>query len=332
MLTSKWLPFCLGPICLLSMLGPRGPKVYAQAETNTTQLQSLIPDAQDLPGFTRIRPTGWGHETATGQPSAASVVEDEVTTDADASQWAPGWLPVQGDLGRYSRVTRCLYSTDNVHYLLVTVSVCDTPQMAMDELHALKQASSAYFKSGTFSNLSAIGDESWVDGNGNLLYRVGPLLVELTGNGWVLKTDPQQVTPGAIEAVADEILLRASRQAKIIGVPAQDTHLAVNGKPLPDKALTVDRQTYVPVVEFAEAMGYASRWDSKTGRLTLSNPTHKAIAVTAGSTAATVGTRAVALKTPVLKQGGQPVMTLADLLTLVNGRVVKKGGTLQVKT
>ena len=45
----------------------------------------------------------------------------------------------------------------------------------------------------------------------------------------------------------------------------------------------------------------------------------------------TVGAKAVALKVPVLKENGQPVMTLTDLLTLVGGRVVQKGDTLQVK-
>ena len=332
MITPNGFAFHIGSICLLSMFSLPSPRVYAQTEANTSQLQSLIPDAQDLPGFTRVRPAGWGHKSIMGEPSLAVVVEDKVTMDADASQWAPGWQPIQGSAGRYNQITRCLYSTDDVHYLLVTVNACDTPQTAAAELQAQRQASSAHFEPGIFSGSNAIGDESWFDAGGGLFYRVSNLFVELAGNGWVSQTNPEQVTPAAVETVADEILLRASGQAKLTGVSAHDAHVAVNGRPLANNTRLASGQVYVPVTEFAQAMGYTSRWDAKTGGLTLSKAAHQSVTLTAGSTAAKVGTRAVALKTPVLKEKGQPVMTLADLLTLVDGRVVQKGDTYQVKT
>ena len=64
-------------------------------------------------------------------------------------------------------------------------------------------------------------------------------------------------------------------------------------------------------------MGLTSRWDNKTGALTLSGPRRRTVALTAGSTAATVGgMKAAALAVPVLKDSGEPVMALSDLLRL----------------
>ena len=137
----------------------------------------------------------------------------------------------------------------------------------------------------------------------------------------------------AVEAVAYQVLLRASQQAKRIGGTAQNTRLTVNGHALPKNALLVGKQTYVPVKEFAKAMGLTSGWDTKTGALTLSGTGHKTIALTAGSTAATVGgAKAAALVVPVLKDGGQPVMALSDLLRLTGGRITgHAGNTVQVR-
>ena len=114
---------------------------------------------------------------------------------------------------------------------------------------------------------------------------------------------------------------------------AQQAQVAVNGHALPKGAILVGKQVYVPVQAFAKAMGLTSRWDSKTGSLTLSGAGRKTIALTAGSTATKRGTVAGAsLTVPVLKQSGQPVMTLEDLLTLTGGRIVgQSGGKVQVK-
>lgn len=109
----------------------------------------------------------------------------------------------------------------------------------------------------------------------------------------------------ALEAVAYQILLRASQQMELTGVSAEQSIMGVNGHILPKNALSVAGQTYVPVVEFAKAMGLTTRWNNKTGALTLSSAGHKSVALMAGSTAATVGgAKAAALTVPVLKQGG----------------------------
>ncbi len=137
----------------------------------------------------------------------------------------------------------------------------------------------------------------------------------------------------AIEAVAYQFLLRASQQPELTGVTAQQAQVAVNGQALPKGALLIGKQVYVPVQAFAKAMGLTSRWDSKTGALTLSGAGRKTVALTAGNTATKRGEIAGAsLKVPVLKQAGQPVMTLDDLLTLTGGRVTgHSGNTVQVK-
>jgi len=133
--------------------------------------------------------------------------------------------------------------------------------------------------------------------------------------------------------VAGQVLLRASQEARLTGVSAHDARLAVNGHALPKNALLVGKQTYVPVREFAKAMGLTSGWNAKTGALTLSGPKQKTVALTAGSMAATVGgAKAAALAVPVLKDGGEPVMALSDLLRLTGGRVTGRvGNTVQVK-
>ena len=167
-----------------------------------------------------------------------------------------------------------------------------------------------------------------------MAFRYGRIMAFVAGdNSSIVERQGIVVTfpNAALEAVANDIMMRATQQAALVGVPAHEARLAVNSKMLSDKVLVGGKQTYVPVAAFAQAMGYTSRWDARTGGLTLSRAGRRSVTLTAGSTAAKVGTRAVALKVPVLKEGRQPVMTLADLLTLVDGRVVQKGDTLQVK-
>ena len=80
-------------------------------------------------------------------------------------------------------------------------------------------------------------------------------------------------------------------------------------------------------------MGLTSHWDTKTGALTLSGVGRKTVALTAGSTATKKGVLAgTALTVPVLKQNGQPVMTLADLLAVTGGHITgHSGGVVQIR-
>jgi len=188
-----------------------------------------------------------------------------------------------------------------------------------------------------------IGDESLaLVENGRiqtLAFRYGSLLALIEGSRsnrsfmFNRALTIQTMPPAAVEAIAYQIVLRASQQAKLISGPAQNTRLAVNGHALPKNVLLVGKQTYVPVREFAKAMGLTSGWDAKTGALTLSGPKRRTVALTAGSTQATVGgARAAALTVPVLKDGGEPVMALSDLLTLTGGRITGQvGNTVQAR-
>ena len=230
-----------------------------------------------------------------------------------------------------------MYS-DSGHYELdMTITLYDTPEVAKKDLDDSIRTSSGRFQPGSFTSPEAIGDESWfLPQNGKfktLTFRLGRMVVLVEGSRSRLATTDLEFPPAAVEAVAYQILLRASQQAKLVGVPDQNTRLAVNGHALPQNALLVGKQTYVPVREFAKAMGLTSGWDAKTGALTLTGAGRKAVALTAGSTQATVGgAKASALVVPVLKDGGEPVMALSDLLALTGGRVTgHMGNTVQVK-
>ena len=171
----------------------------------------------------------------------------------------------------------------------------------------------------------------------NVAFRYGRLVVSVRSDvssaamnsGTVVTDFPKE----AVRAVAYQVLLRASQQTALTGVSAYDARVAMNGHALPKNALLVAGQTYVPVAEFAKAMGLTSQWNTKTGALTRNGTGRKTVALTAGSTAATVGgLKAAALTVPVLKQNGQPVMTLVDLLAVTGGRIVgKSGNTVEVK-
>ncbi len=334
---------CLCLCALYASLLSFGTSARAQSITQQ-QLASLAPDEQDLQGFVRVLPVGelptktiFQNGQWIQQQSPSAPVEDDMHLNMDVAKRVYGWAELSGETGQASHLIRNLYSSNGVYHVEIHLSLCDSSATAKNELTSIRGGSSGDFEPGSFTSAATIGDESWFLRGHNFKYLIfcsGNLVVDISGSpsdsalrSGVTATFP----PAAVEAVAYQILLRASREAKLTGVPTLDAHVAVNGKPLSDKALTVDRQTYVPVAAFAEAMGMQSRWNNKTGALTLSGANHKPISLTAGSTAATEGAKAVALKTPVLKENGQPVMTLSDLLTLVNGRVTRKGDTLQVK-
>ena len=312
-----------------------------QVQAMTAQkIQSLAPDQQDLQGFTRLRPAGAllpkdvpldGRLVAV--PSPIAQTEDHVQTRADRTDNPPYWR--QGTI--CDRVERTLYSDSGLYELDMTITLYDTPEVAKEDLKDSIRTSSGRFQPGSFTSPEAIGDESWfLPQNGKfkmLTFRLGRMVVLVEGSRSRLAITDLEFPPAAVEAVAYQILLRASQQAKLTGTAAQDTRLAVNGHALSNNALLVGKQTYVPVREFAKAMNLTSGWDAKTGALTLTGPKRKTVALTAGSTAAMVGgVKVAALAVPVLKDGGEPVMALSDLLALTGGRVTGyAGNTVQVK-
>ena len=310
------------------------------------QLQMLTPSKQDLQGFTSIRPAGELPSTSSYsqsqhkwvQPiSPATLLQDKITADADASQWLLGWAPLSGRPGKFNQITRSLYTVDGLYQITMTINVCGSSEMAQDEIHEFLRNCSTRFQPGSFSSSSAIGDASWVNPNGysTLIFHAGKSVVLINGTLSQSASREGNIPPfpeKAVEAAAYQVLLRASQQTALTGVSAQNAHLAVNGRALPKNALQVAGQTYVPVAEFANAMGMASHWDNKTGMLTFSGPGRKSVALTAGSMTATVGGTKATLTVPVLKQNGEPVMTLADLLAVTGGRVTgHSGNDVQVK-
>jgi len=328
--TFSWLCVC----CLCTSLAG-GHSARAQGATQQ-QLQTLIPDQQDLQGFIRVWPAG--EFINPDGSSRAGVIEDQVIVDGRENEYHPGWATLPGQDGRMSQIKRSLYSESGEFHLAMTINICDAPEAAHLEVQEFLHACSTRFQQGTFSGASAIGDESWFNPSGysTLIGRSGRVVFLIDGSRSFLasrRSNSPRFPEAAVEAVAYQILLRASQQAKLTGGTTQNTRLAVNGHALPQNALLVGKQTYVPVREFAKAMGLMSRWDTKTGALTLTGPKRKTVALTAGSTAVTVGgVRAAALIVPVLKDGGEPVMALADLLRLTGGRITgHAGNTVQVK-
>jgi hypothetical protein len=125
----------------------------------------------------------------------------------------------------------------------------------------------------------------------------------------------------ALQAVADDVVLRVMQQASLTGVISQRTRIILHGKPLAGTALANGHTAFVPALAFARAMGYQSRWNAKTGVLTCTGKGHPAVTLTADSDKATIGAKVVTLATPLLSERGQPVGTLAGLATLLGGKV-----------
>ena len=315
--------------------------------TTREQLQMLTPSKQDLQGFTSIRPAGELPSTSSYSQSQQKWVEsispvsplhDEIVVNAAASQWQSGWAQLSNHPGKFDQITRPLYTSDGLYQLTMTINVCDSPDMAKDEVHEYLRGCSTRFQPGTFSSSSAIGDASWFNPNGysTLIFQAGKSVVVINGALSHSASQESIIPPfpeRAVEATAYQILFRASQQPELTGVSAQQASMSVNGHAVAKNALVVSGQTFVPVTEFAKAMGLTSDWDTKTGALTLSGPGRKTVALKAGSTASTVdGVKAAALTVPVLKQAGQPVMTLDDLLTVTGGHVTgRSGNDVQVK-
>ena len=254
--------------------------------------------------------------------------------DGQEDEYHPGWVTLPDQGGRMSQIKRSLYSENGELHLVMTMNICDAPETAHLEVQHFLQVCSTRFQQGTFSSASAIGDESWFNPSGysTLIGRTGRVVFLIEASRSFLagrRGNSPRFPEAAVEAVAYQVLLRASQQAKLTGGTAQDTRLAVNGRALPQNALLVGKHVYVPVREFAKALGLTSGWDAKTGALTLSGPKRGTVALTAGSTQATVGgAKALALAVPVLKDGGQPVMALSDLLRLTGGRVTSRAGNM----
>ena len=297
------------------------------------QLQYLLPDESDLPGFARLKLNKFEpSKDMTGQES------DIVELNQDVTQWFPGRPPTPKETGTVSLIRRRYVSANNLYWITVEISLRATPEAATKEVENFLRSVQAGYQPGTFSGASQIGDASYFSGENSLLFRCGRMMVYINGAlTWNASHQQENVPafpPSAIEATAYQTLLLASESSTLTYVSPQTARVNINDHLLHKNGLLVAGITYVPVAEFAKAMGLTSQWDTKTGALTLSGTGRKTVTLTAGSTAATVGgAKVAALSVPVLKQAGQPVMALDDLLTLTGGKITgHNGDTVQVKT
>jgi hypothetical protein len=308
----------------------------AAAAQNVTkeQLLALVPDEQDLQGFVRISP-------ADERPPAgdlhfpAARIEDRIRLNFDLQKY---WHNNVTGIGSY--IERGLYSTDSIYYVGFQVVVCDSNDAASRFLAECNRQSSVPWTPGTFSGVPRIGDESWthinLPGGHAMMFRFGRAFVRINASlsNVASRNDVKAEFPAlAVEAVANMILLRLARHADLTGIPARPLAVAVNGKPLSGAPLGVGDKVFVSVAELAKAAGWKCAWDAKTGGLKLTKAAEKPITLAAGSASAKVAdsTTPVTLKVPVLKESGQPVMELQDLVRLLKGKVVKReGGRLEV--
>lgn len=311
----------------------------SQDKTITAQqLQSLEPDEQNLQGFVRTHPAD--------ETSPAGPIPDRIQLNVAPERHIVS-VDMSGNLvnmptpdRNVSTISRGFFSTDGLFNLQVSVTVCASEPFAQDELYHSYEGTQIPWQKLSADDGTQIGDEAWMPVASqftNLALRYGRLVVFVSGDisfpakksGTLALNFPAE----AVKAVAYQVLLQASQQPDLTGVSAQAAQVAVNGHALPKNALKVAGRVYVPVQEFAKAMGLTSRWNTKTGALTLSGPKQQTVMLTAGSTAAKVGgAKAASLTVPVLKSSGQPVMTLDDLLRLTGGRITSHvGNTVQVR-
>ena len=326
MILPKFSTYVLMTVLVLAATG----RPSQAQDVTRRQLQQLAPSENDLAGFARLQLSKF-------QPSqdVTGADSDYIDLNHDVTQWSPGRPSTPERTGAVSRIRRGFVSSDGNYMLSIFITLCDTPEAAREEVTDFRREVQSAYYPGTLTGRPRIGDESWYSSNNSLLFRQGRMMVLVNGDSIKVegRAAPAPFPPPALEAVAYESLLKAAQQPELTGVSGLSTSMAVNGHALPKGIILVGKQTYVPVREFAKAMGLTSGWDAKTGALTLSGPKHKTVGLTAGSTQATVGgAKAAALLVPVLKDGGEPVMALSDLLTLTGGRITgHAGNTVQVK-
>ena len=315
---------------LCSRLGAQTDSFATPNETAliSQQLATLVPDSQDLPGFASVR-------AETQMP-----VPDTFDINIPASQFLPGIGadPTRTDV--VSRITRCFYSTDGAYYIMIVVTLCQTPALASQTLDKARRGCSRTMTSGSFTSLAPTGDESWVPlqpRNDFILFRAGRVEADVNAGTLPLGDRMPTAQPAvnsfpasALQAVADDVVLRIMQQASLTGVTSHQAHIAINGKPLAGTALASGHMTFVPALAFARALGYQGRWNAKSGTLTLTEKGRPDVLLTADSTQATVGRRKVTLATPLLAEQGKPVGTVEGLAALLGGKVTRGQGGYRI--
>ena len=249
-----------------------GRSAHAEGLTRK-QLQSLIPDENDLQGFVRVLP---GSDTPSllknGNAAAAPQVAAQPVTDAiflrnDPAGFFP-WFSTFSETVSVGAIKRLFQSADGTFDLDIEVVLCDSPEAAHAQLSHLHWTAGMWVPGG-LTGPRIIGDESLaLVKNGRtktLAFRYGSLLAVIEGDRsnrsfmFNRALTVQTIPPAAVEAVAYLILLRASWQAGLVGVPARDVRLLGDGHAPPKESLMVGKQIYFPAREFTKAINSAVR-------------------------------------------------------------------------
>ncbi len=302
-----------------------GASMAARAQSvSKEELSALAPGERDLQGFTQVRPAGELPPVAEGSGAPARI-DDIITEDLDlSSTW--------GARGKATSFSRFLYSLDGQYRVNYTILVCDSSESAVTMVQAYHRQSSMPWTPGAYGTDANLGEESWTHPSGpgghSIMVRYGRLFLDVDGslsNRAAREQVKAEFPPEAVEAIAETILLRLSRVASIAGKGSGSAAVAVNGQALPGRTTLVSGRPKVAVADVAKLAGWKVAWDAKTGKVTLSRGGRQ-VRLAAGSMSATVGAEAkrVALKSPVLKDAGQPVMDLGELAGLLGGMVVEK--------
>ncbi len=285
-----------------------------------------LPPGPSLPVFAQTRPPN-------EIPPPAGDVNYPAQRIADIVEFGkPLALDAAGTHVSVDRIVRRLYSVDGVYYARMELMVCASPGDAAVLLDELARRGMVPWRPGAYGGQACVGDASWTHVGGPsghvLMFRFGPVVVEIDGSlsTAAARADLRaEFPPEAVEAIAETILLRLSRVASIAGKGSGSAAVAVNGQALPGRATLVSGQPKVAVADVAKLAGWKVAWDAKTGKVALSRGGRQ-VRLAAGSMSATVGggAKQVALKSPVLKDAGQPVMDLGELVGLLGGKVVEK--------
>ena len=215
--------------CLLSSApGLLNSSAFAQVASSrlAQQLRTVVPDEQDLQGFTRTVPAGEVYlpeafsqsEHKWYQPISPEVpAEDDIRQNVGAFEWMPGRLSTPERADKVSRIERNLYSSDGVYHLQVRTLVCASPAVAAEELKNFRRGCSRALVPGSLTSNTMVGEESWVPElphNGFIAFRAGKVMVFVLGNETSVSARKgiSAVFPAeALEAAAYQVLLRASQ-------------------------------------------------------------------------------------------------------------------------
>jgi hypothetical protein len=313
----------------ITLAGLPWPVPLRAQQITREQLLALTPDETDLPGFVRIQPAD-EKPPAGNTHFPARPLEDRIRLNVNLAE------STRSRTGIVSSISRALYSTDDVFRMSMKVILCDSVDTAHQEL--LAPFGNARPSPGMFGGRPSIGDESWYyhfsDSN-TLVIRLGRSVIHLEGclSNVASRQGVRAEFPAlAVEAVANMILLRLAKHPELTGVKTESLTVTVNGSPLSQAPVAVGGRVFVSVLGAAKAAGMECAWDAKTGNLTLSRGTERPVALIAGVSLANVNAVSKgSLRAFVLKEAGQPVMELQDLVRLLKGKVVKReGGKLEV--